>query len=82
MEEKIMKRRIGKVMSLIGTAALVMGSMAGCGNTQTGSTTGSSTAGQTGSTASGSAAGQTESSSTTDSSAAASINFLSGTGTF
>ena len=65
-----MKRRIGKVMSLIGTAALVMGSMAGCGNTQTGSTTGSSTAGQTGSTASGSAAGQTESSSTTDSSAA------------
>lgn len=70
MEEKIMKRRIGKVMSLIGTAALVMGSMAGCGNTQTGSTTGSSTAGQTGSTASGSAAGQTESSSTTDSSAA------------
>ncbi len=77
MEEKIMKRRIGKVMALIGTAALVMGSMAGCGNTQTGSTTGSSTAGQTGSTASGSAAGQTgstaaqtESSSTTDSSAA------------
>ena len=77
MEEKIMKRRIGKVMALIGTAALVMGSMAGCGNTQTGSTTGSSTAGQTGSTVSGSAAGQTgstaaqtESSSTTDSSAA------------
>ncbi len=65
-----MKRRIGKVMALIGTAALVMGSMAGCGNTQTGSTTGSSTAGQTGSTASGSAAAQTESSSTTDSSAA------------
>lgn len=65
-----MKRRIGKVMALIGTAALVMGSMAGCGNTQTGSTTGSSTAGQTGSTASGSAAGQTESSSKTGSSAA------------
>lgn len=70
MEEKIMKRRIGKVMALIGTAALVMGSMAGCGNTQTGSATGSSTAGQTGSTESSSAAGQTESSSTTDSSAA------------
>ena len=65
-----MKRRIGKVMALIGTAALVMGSMAGCGNTQTGSATGSSTAGQTGSTESSSAAGQTESSSTTDSSAA------------
>ena len=65
-----MKRRVSKVMALIGTAALVMGSMAGCGNTQTGSTTGSSTAGQTGSTASSSAAGQTESSSTTDSSAA------------